>query len=41
MRKAQLTDDILGSIIRYKETGEQPDEASREGMSYEACQLAS
>ena len=39
MRNAQLTDDILGPIINCKEAGEKPDEASREGMSYEARQL--
>jgi len=39
MRKAQLTDDILGPIIKCKEAGEKPDDASREGMSYEARQL--
>ena len=39
MREAQLKDDILGPLIRYKETGVQPEEASREGMNFEAHQL--
>ena len=39
MRGAQLSDDILGPILRLKEADPQPGEAALTGMGHEACQL--
>ena len=39
MRVAQLSDDVLGFILRLKETNQQPKEATLAGMSHEARQL--
>ena len=39
MRVAQLSDDVLGSILRLKEINQQPEEATLAGMSHEARQL--
>ena len=39
MRGAQLSDDILGPILRLKEADQQPGEAPIAGMRHEARQL--
>ena len=39
MRGAQLSDDILGSILRLKEANQQPGEAALAGMGHETRQL--
>ena len=39
MRGAQLSDDILGSILRLKEENQQPGEAALAGMGHETRQL--
>jgi len=39
MQVAQLSDDVLSSILRLKEINQQPEEATLAGMSHEARQL--
>ena len=39
IRDAQLNDYVLSSILRLKETNQQPEEATLAGMGREACQL--
>ena len=39
IRDAQLNDDVLGPILRLKETNQQPEEATLAGMGHEARRL--